>query len=76
MNGFRDICGGIERNVIGHSLRETVANLLHLRPDILRHFHGICARKHIDIDHRGITSVNSTLRVIRLSLERDTSHIP
>ena len=76
MDGLRDVGGHVERNVVGHAVREALADLGHLRLDLVGDLHGVSSGKHKDVHHCGVAGVDAALGVVRLGLKRDPGHIP
>ena len=76
LDRLRDIGGHVERNLVGDTLGETAADLLHRFPYRTRHLHGVGARQHVDIHHGRISSVDTALGAVRRGFERDAGHVP
>ena len=69
MNRLRDISGHIEWEVVFQTFRETFADFLHGLFDVLRHFHSVGSRKHVDSKNGCISSVDTTFRAIGRSFQ-------
>ena len=62
--GLGYVCGHIERDVICHPLRETLADLLHCGPYVVGDLHCIGPREKEDIHHSGIPAVDTALGIV------------
>ena len=72
---LRNIFGHIERKQILHAVREVLGDILHGILNLLCHLHGVGSRQHINTQNRCIAAIQSTLRIVRLSLQRYPRHI-
>ena len=75
MYGVGNVGGHIERDVVGHSLRETRTDFLHFGPYVFSDLHCVCSGEHIDVDYCCVTAVDSALGVVGLGLKRNPRHI-
>ena len=72
---LRNVLCHVERDIVRHPVRKILADSIHLGLYILGHFNGVGAGKHIHVQHRGVSPVDTALCIIRLGLKRHTSHI-
>ena len=72
---LRDVGGHVERYLVGDAFGEAAADLLHRLAHRARHLHGVGARQHVDVEHRGISPVDTALGAVRRGFERDARHV-
>ena len=73
---IRDSVGShIERNLVRNTLRKIAADLLHLGLHRLGHLHCIGSRKHLDLQHGGITAVDTAFGIVGRCFERNARHV-
>ena len=75
VNGFRNVSGHVERNLIFQSFRKVLADFVHGILYIFCHFHSIRSRQHVDTEYGGVAPVDTAFCVVRLGFERDAGYV-
>ena len=75
MDRFGNVGSHIERNLVRDTLRKIAADLLHLGLHRLGHLHCIGSRKHLDLQHGGITAVDTAFGIVGRRFERNARHV-
>ncbi len=65
----------VEGDDIAHAVGEIAAYLLHLFLDVLGHFEGVGARKHVDVEHGCVALVDAALGGVVGGVEVDARHV-
>ena len=75
VNRLRNISSHIKRYLVAHSFGEIRADFFHSLLHVVRHFHGIGSRKHIDAENGCVFAIDTAFRTVRRGFERYARHI-